>query len=79
MSGHSKFANIAHKKAANDAAKGKIFTRLGKEASGNIQKAAGQGEDLAGFALFSVCPGRIDHKSEIYDHAQQQDSAFNAA
>ena len=31
MSGHSKFANIAHKKAANDAAKGKIFTRLGKE------------------------------------------------
>ena len=31
MSGHSKFANIAHKKAANAAAKGKIFTRLGKE------------------------------------------------
>ena len=31
MSGHSKFANIAHKKAANDAAKGKIFKRLGKE------------------------------------------------
>lgn len=31
MSEHSKFANIAHKKAANDAAKGKIFTRLGKE------------------------------------------------
>ena len=31
MSGHSKFANIAHKKAANDAAKGNIFTRLGKE------------------------------------------------
>ena len=29
MSGHSKFANIAHKKAANDAAKGKIFTRHG--------------------------------------------------
>ena len=25
MSGHSKFANIAHKKAANDAAKGKIY------------------------------------------------------
>lgn len=31
MSGHSKFANIAHKKAANDAAKGKVFTRIGKE------------------------------------------------
>ena len=31
MSGHSKFANIMHKKEKNDAAKGKIFTRLGKE------------------------------------------------
>ena len=31
MSGHSKFANIKHKKEKNDAAKGKIFTRLGKE------------------------------------------------
>ena len=31
MSGHSKFANIAHKQAANDAAKGMIFSRLGKE------------------------------------------------
>ncbi len=31
MSGHSKFANIKHKKERNDAAKGKIFTRLGKE------------------------------------------------
>ena len=31
MSGHSKFANIKHKKAANDAAKGKIFIRLGRE------------------------------------------------
>ena len=28
MSGHSKFANIAHKKAANDAAKGKILQDL---------------------------------------------------
>ena len=26
MSGHSKFANIKHKKERNDAAKGKIFT-----------------------------------------------------
>ena len=31
MSGHSKFANIKQKKEKNDAAKGKIFTRLGKE------------------------------------------------
>ena len=31
MSGHSKFANIKHKKEKNDSAKGKIFTRLGRE------------------------------------------------
>ena len=31
MSGHSKFANIKHKKEKNDAAKGKVFTRIGRE------------------------------------------------
>ena len=31
MSGHSKFANIKHKKEKNDAAKGKIFTMIGRE------------------------------------------------
>ena len=31
MSGHSKWANIKHKKAATDAKKGKVFSRLAKE------------------------------------------------
>ena len=31
MSGHSKCANIKHKKEKNDAAKGKIFTVIGRE------------------------------------------------
>nr|WP_296005359.1 YebC/PmpR family DNA-binding transcriptional regulator [uncultured Blautia sp.] len=31
MSGHSKFANIKHKKEKNDAKKGKIFTVIGRE------------------------------------------------
>ena len=31
MAGHSKFANTKHKKEKNDAAKGKIFTKLGRE------------------------------------------------
>ena len=31
MSGHSKFSNIKHKKEKNDAAKGKIFTVIGRE------------------------------------------------
>lgn len=31
MSGHSEFANIKHKKEKNDAARGKVFTILGRE------------------------------------------------
>jgi len=31
VSGHSKFANIKHKKEKNDKAKGKIFTIIGRE------------------------------------------------
>lgn len=33
MAGHSKWANIKHKKGKADAARGKIFTKLGKEIS----------------------------------------------
>lgn len=31
MAGHSKFANIKHKKEKNDSKKGKIFTKIGRE------------------------------------------------
>ena len=31
MAGHSKWANIKHKKAAQDAKKGKVFTKIIKE------------------------------------------------
>ena len=31
MAGHSKWANIKHKKAANDKKRGKIFTKLIRE------------------------------------------------
>ena len=31
MAGHSKFANIKHKKEKNDAIRGKVFTRIGRE------------------------------------------------
>ena len=31
MSGHSKFANVKHKKEKNDAKKGKLFTMIGRE------------------------------------------------
>ena len=38
MSGHSKFANIKHKKEKNDAAKGKIFTIIGREIAIAVKK-----------------------------------------
>ncbi|MCD7905124.1 MAG: YebC/PmpR family DNA-binding transcriptional regulator [Clostridiales bacterium] len=44
MSGHSKFANIKHKKEKNDAAKGKIFTVIGKEIAIAV-KAGGANPD----------------------------------
>jgi YebC/PmpR family DNA-binding regulatory protein len=31
MAGHSKFANIRHRKEKNDAVRGRVFTRLGRE------------------------------------------------
>lgn len=43
MSGHSKWANIKNKKAKTDAAKGKIFTKIGRE----IAVAAKAGADPA--------------------------------
>jgi YebC/PmpR family DNA-binding regulatory protein len=48
MSGHSKWSTIKRKKGANDAARGKVFTRLARE----IQIAARGGADpTANFAL----------------------------
>ena len=44
MSGHSKWANIKHKKAKTDAKKGKVFTKLVKE----IMVAAKGGSDISG-------------------------------
>jgi len=44
MSGHSKFANIKHKKEKNDAAKGKIFTMIGREIAVAVKEG---GPDIA--------------------------------
>ena len=41
MSGHSKFANIKHKKENNDAAKGKIFTKIGREIAVAVKEGGG--------------------------------------
>lgn len=41
MSGHSKWAGIKHKKAANDARKGKIFTKLIREITVSAREGGG--------------------------------------
>ena len=38
MSGHSKWASIKHKKAANDSKKGKIWSKIAKEINYNRSK-----------------------------------------
>ena len=52
MSGHSKFANIKHKKEKNDAAKGKIFTIIGREISVAVKE--GGPDPKSNFRLATV-------------------------
>jgi len=41
MAGHSKFANIRHRKEKNDAARGRVFTRLGREIAVAVKMGGG--------------------------------------
>lgn len=41
MSGHSKFANIKHRKEKNDSARGKIFTKIGRELAVAVKEGGG--------------------------------------
>ena len=54
MSGHSKFANIKHKKEKNDAAKGKVFTKIGREIAVAVKEGGG------------ADPGKIEGEAEKY-------------
>lgn len=45
MSGHSKFANIKHKKEKNDAKKGKVFTKLGREIAVAVKEGGADPEN----------------------------------
>jgi len=44
MAGHSKWANIKHKKGRQDAKRGKMFTRLGKEITISAREGGGDPE-----------------------------------
>ena len=56
MSGHSKWNNIKHKKEKSDAAKAKIFTKIGKEMAVAIKAGAhmwtGSGKAFLGCSGF---------------------------
>jgi YebC/PmpR family DNA-binding regulatory protein len=52
MSGHSKWANIKHRKAAQDAKRGKVFTRIGKEIT--VAAKQGGGDPETNFKLRSL-------------------------
>ena len=45
MSGHSKFANIKHKKEKNDASKGKMFTIIGREIAVAVKEGGSDPEN----------------------------------
>ena len=66
MSGHSKFANIKHKKEKNDAAKGKIFTKLGRELAVAVKE--GGGPDPANNSRLRdvIAKAKADRQQEPY-------------
>ena len=41
MSGHSKWANIKHKKEKTDAQRAKVFTKIGKEITVAVKEGGG--------------------------------------
>lgn len=45
MAGHSKWANIKHRKAAQDAKRGKIFTKIIRELTVAAKQGGGNIED----------------------------------
>jgi YebC/PmpR family DNA-binding regulatory protein len=51
MSGHSKWSTIKHKKAANDAVKGSVFTKMAKGITIAVKKGGGVGDPDMNFAL----------------------------
>ncbi len=52
MAGHSKWANIKHKKAASDAVKGKVFSKMAKEIM--VAARTGGGDPSANITLRSL-------------------------
>ena len=58
MAGHSKWANIKHRKGAQDAKRGKIFTKIIKELTVAARIGGGDPDSIRGCALQSTRPSR---------------------
>ena len=66
MAGHSKWANIQHKKARQDAKRGKIFTRLIKEIT--VAARMGGGIGLHGRGMQGLgCPDQQRQREHTGD------------
>ena len=64
MAGHSKWANIKHRKAAADAKKGKIFTRLIKEITVAAKLGGGDAASSGQSAAASASTARDQSRSK---------------
>lgn len=69
MAGHSKWANIKHRKAGQDAVRGKLFTKILREI--NVAAKAGGGDPAANPALRSAVDKALgaNMKRDTIDHA----------
>ena len=53
MSGHSKWANIKHKKEKTDAQRAKVFTKIGKEITIAVKEG---GFEILSPEIPEICP-----------------------
>ena len=85
MSGHSKFANIKHKKEKNDAAKGKIFTKIGKEIAVAVKEGGSEAPNqylhaldriIKDYAKRDVCAEAYLAKARYYRNIREYEKAL---
>ena len=56
MAGHSKWANIKHRKARQDAKRGAVFTKIIRELPNDLCKDSASFSILSCFSMFNICP-----------------------
>ena len=73
MSGHSKFANIKHKKEKNDAKKGKIFTIIGREIVIAVKEGGRSGNNSK--LRDVIAKAKANNNAERYHRTRYQESS----